>query len=162
MCRLTGFCLSSVDQLNYILTFLWTNEGSDASLLITANASESSIKHVTVCRRNFVKSLPAPQFPGPVKFPMNTTRIAQYAALAANISCLAALVNTLMAALNSSVNTISTPTALNVFRVVSAGELESVEMVLVRWYIVIIGMTSRMKMTKVMNMLTILSMRDEL
>jgi hypothetical protein len=88
--------------------------------------------------------------------------MAQYAALAANISCLAALVKTLMAALNNSVNTISTPTALNVFCVVTAGELASLEMVLVRWYIVTIGMMSKMKMTNVMNMLTILSMRDEL
>lgn len=45
---------------------------------------------------------------------MKTTKIAQYAALAANSSCLAALVNILIAALKSKVKTINTPTALNV------------------------------------------------
>lgn len=59
------------------------------------------------------------QFPGPVKFPMNTTKIAQYAADAAKSSCRAALVSRLMAALNKSVNTINTPTALNVSRLLT-------------------------------------------
>lgn len=116
---------------------------------------------------------------GPVKFPMNTTKIAQYAALAANISCLAAFVSTLIAALKRSVNTISTPTALKVFLVVTEGVSVSKLIVLVRWYIATVevskvllnfqlldhrpmGMTSRTKMTKVMKMLTILSMRLEL
>lgn len=49
-----------------------------------------------------------------MKFPINTTKIAQYAALAANNSCLAALVSNDMAALNNNVNTINTPTALSV------------------------------------------------
>lgn len=52
--------------------------------------------------------------PYPVKFPIKTTRIAQYAALAANNSCRAARVSNDMAALNSNVKTMSTPTALNV------------------------------------------------
>ena len=73
---------------------------------------------------------------GPVKLPMKTTNTAQYAALAANASCLAAFVKTLIAALNSRVNTIRTPTALNVFLAVAAGAFASIEMVLVRWYIV--------------------------
>lgn len=116
-----------------------------------------------------------------MKFPINTTKIAQYAALAANNSCLAALVNRLIAALNSSVNTINTPTALNVFRVfmptvprapplpdllladevalvVDSGSAKA--SVLVRRYIVTTGTTRRMKMTKVMRMLTSLSMRE--
>jgi hypothetical protein len=106
---------------------------------------------------------------------MNTTRIAQYAAEAANISCLAAFVNTDMAALKSKVKTIRTPTALNVLRYVFAGVLPSIVIVLVNWYIVTIGvswywaqsswgyslmgMTRRMKITKVMKILTILSIR---
>lgn len=71
-----------------------------------------------------------------MKFPIKTTRIAQYAADAANISCRAAFVNTDMAALNNNVKTISTPTALNVFREVSAGVLPSRSIELVRWYMV--------------------------
>jgi hypothetical protein len=72
---------------------------------------------------------------------MNTTRIAQYAAEAANISCLAAFVNTDMAALKSKVKTIRTPTALNVLRYVFAGVLPSIVIVLVNWYIVTIGVS---------------------
>jgi hypothetical protein len=67
---------------------------------------------------------------------MNTTKIAQYAADAANISCRAAFVSTDMAALNNKVNTISTPTALNVFREVTAGVLPLRSIELVRWYMV--------------------------
>lgn len=68
---------------------------------------------------------------------MNTTKMAQYAADAANISCLAALVSTDIAALKSRVKTMSTPTALNVWREVSAGSSwDSKEMEEVRWYIV--------------------------
>lgn len=107
---------------------------------------------------------------------MNTTKIAQYAAEAANISCLAAFVKTDIAALNSRVKTIRTPTALKVLRYVLAGVLPSIVIVLVNWYMVTdevsvcvllcvlkqslpIGTISRTKMTNVMKMLTILSMR---
>jgi hypothetical protein len=69
---------------------------------------------------------------------MNTTRIAQYAAEAANISCLAAFVNTDIAALKSRVKTMRTPTALKVFRYVLAGALPSIVIELVNWYIVTI------------------------
>lgn len=100
---------------------------------------------------------------------MKTTKMAQYAALAANSSCRAALVSRLIAALNSSVKTISTPTALNVSRVFASCELvlgdeedDSCTLVEVRRYIVTTGTTSRMKMTKVMRMLMSLSMRVEL
>jgi len=67
---------------------------------------------------------------------MNTTRMAQYAAEAANISCLAAFVRTESAALNRSVNTMSTPTALKVFLDVTAGVAPSMSIVLVNLYIV--------------------------
>ena len=67
---------------------------------------------------------------------MNTTKMAQYAADAANISCRAAFVSTDIAALNNKVKTISTPTALNVFREVTAGVLPLRSIVLVRWYMV--------------------------
>ncbi len=67
---------------------------------------------------------------------MKTTRIAQYAAEAANISCRAALVRTESAALNNSVNTMRTPTALKVFFEVMAGLLPSISTVLVNLYIV--------------------------
>lgn len=73
---------------------------------------------------------------GPVKLPMNTTKIAQYAADAANISCLAAFVNTDMAALNNRVKTIRTPTALKVLWYVLAGVAPSIVIVLVNWYMV--------------------------
>jgi hypothetical protein len=45
--------------------------------------------------------------------PMKTTSTAQYAALAANSSCLRAFVSKDIAAANSNVNTISTPMAAN-------------------------------------------------
>lgn len=67
---------------------------------------------------------------------MNTTRIAQYAADAANISCLAAFVKILIQLLNNRVNTINTPTALNVFLELAAGVLPSIAILLVNWYIV--------------------------
>ena len=51
---------------------------------------------------------------GPVKLQMKTTRIAQYAALAANNSCLLAFVNSDIAAENRRVKTTSTPMALKV------------------------------------------------
>ena len=57
---------------------------------------------------------------------MKTTNIAQYAALAANSSCLAALVRRLMAAEKSNVKTIRTPTALTM-----SLEFVSVDVVLV-------------------------------
>lgn len=67
---------------------------------------------------------------------MNTTNIAQYAADAANISCLAAFVRRDMQLLKSRVNTINTPTALNVFLELAAGVLPSTVILLVNWYIV--------------------------
>lgn len=115
------------------------------------------------------------QFPGPVKFPIKTTSIAQYAALAAKSSCRAAFVNILIAELNKSVNTTNTPTALKVsllllstvaitaeeplVEVLLVGSDSTCAAVLVRWYIVRTGMTSKMKMTKVIRMLTSLSMQ---
>jgi hypothetical protein len=50
--------------------------------------------------------------------PINTTSTAQYAALAANSSCLFAFVRSDMAAANKSVNTINTPIAANIHSVV--------------------------------------------
>ena len=89
------------------------------------------------------------QLPGPVKFPMNTTRIAQYAADAAKSSCLAAFVSRLIAALNSRVKTINTPTALKVSRllvsmvlvvvVLPEGSTSMCAAVFVNWYMVTDG-----------------------
>jgi len=106
---------------------------------------------------------------------MKTTRIAQYAALAANNSCRAAFVSRLIAALNSSVKTIKTPTALNVSLLLVSIALEEAAVLLVvesgpavcdgvdvSWYMVMTGTTSRMKMTRVISMLMSLSMRVEL
>lgn len=112
-----------------------------------------------------------------MKFATKTTSKAQYAALAAKSSCLAAFVNRLIAELNKSVKTTSTPTALNVsllllstvpstaeeplllVEVLLVGSDSTCEAVLVRWYMVTTGMMSRMKMTKVMRILTSLSIR---
>lgn len=99
---------------------------------------------------------------------MNTTKIAQYAALAAKSSCRVALVNRLIAELNKSVNTTSTPTALKVSLLLAStvaivdeelllldvGSDSSCDAVLVRWYIVTTGITRRMNITKVIRMLT--------
>jgi hypothetical protein len=78
-----------------------------------------------------------------------------------------------MAALKRRVNTISTPTALNVslefpavtldvFAVELVGEVESVEVCNPKHRKITTGTTSNMKMTKVMRMLMSLSMRVEL
>ena len=110
------------------------------------------------------------QLPGPVKFPMNTTRISQYAADAAKSSCLAAFVSRLIAALNSRVKTINTPTALKVSRllvsmvlvvvVLPEGSTSMCAAVFVNWYMVMTGITSRQNMMKVIRMLTSLSIRE--
>jgi hypothetical protein len=101
---------------------------------------------------------------------MKTTKIAQYAADAANSSCLAALVKRLIAALKSNVNTISTPTALNVSRLFVSTLLVVVALldrsvsacaaVLVSWYMVMTGITRRQNMMKVMRTFTSLSTRE--
>jgi hypothetical protein len=95
--------------------------------------------------------------------------MAQYAALAAKSSCLAALVNKLIAALNSKVNTINTPTALKVSLSVDEGagaEVILAELPSSMWpdvevslYMVMTGTTSRTKMTRVMSMLISWSIR---
>jgi hypothetical protein len=85
-----------------------------------------------------------------LKFEMNTTSTAQYAALAANNSCLFAFVKRLIAAEKSSVNTTSIPTASNV-------ELRSPTDV--NLYIATTGSTSRTKMMSVMINPTNFSMR---
>lgn len=82
---------------------------------------------------------------------MKTTSTAQYAADAANSSCLCALVSNDMAAENSRVNTTSTPMASNV---------ESLCPILVRRYIATTGKTSRMKIIIVIMSPTNFSIRD--
>jgi hypothetical protein len=82
---------------------------------------------------------------------MNTTSTAQYAALAANNSCLFALVKRLMATEKSSVNTTNIPTASKV-------ELRSP--IDVSLYIATTGKTSRMKMMSVIIRPTNFSMRN--
>jgi hypothetical protein len=82
---------------------------------------------------------------------MNTTSTAQYAALAANSSCLFALVKRLIAAEKSSVKTTNIPTASNVeFR--SPTE--------VNLYMATTGRTRRMKMIRVMISPTSFSILD--
>lgn len=103
---------------------------------------------------------------------MKTTRIAQYAALAANNSCLAAFVSSDMAALKSNVKTISKPTALRVSLVLESTAVTeelndpasspTCSFVEVSIYIATTGTTSRAKMMRVMRMLASLSMRVEL
>ena len=82
---------------------------------------------------------------------MNTTSTAQYAALAANNSCLFALVKRLIAAEKRSVKITRMPTASKV-------ELRSPTDV--NLYIATTGRTRRMKMIKVIMRPTNLSMRD--
>ena len=89
---------------------------------------------------------------------MKTPKMAQYAALEANNSCLAALVTRLMAAENSKVKTISTPMAFNVCRGVMMALPSSV--VLLRKYIIMTGTTNRMKIITVMRHPTSVLMRS--
>jgi hypothetical protein len=77
--------------------------------------------------------------------PTNTTSTAQYAAAAANSSCLFALVSKDMAAVNKSVNTINTPIAANTHFVVLKVESR---------YIAKTGATRSKKIATVMNRLT--------
>ena len=103
---------------------------------------------------------------------MKTTRMAQYAALAANNSCRAALVSKDIAALNRRVKTISKPTALRVSLVLeSVGETGAFDdsasaptcrLVEVSMYMATTGTTSSANMTKVIRMLASLSIRVEL
>jgi hypothetical protein len=86
-----------------------------------------------------------------LKFEMKTTSTAQYAALAANSSCLFALVRRLMAAEKSSVKTTNIPTASKV-------ELRSP--IDVSLYMATTGNTSRMKIMSVMIRPTNFSIRD--
>jgi hypothetical protein len=86
-----------------------------------------------------------------LKLEMNTTSTAQYAALAANNSCLFAFVKRLIAAENSSVKTTRIPTASNV-------ELRFPTEVSL--YMATTGKTRRMKMIIVMMRPTSFSMRD--
>ena len=83
---------------------------------------------------------------------MKTTSTAQYAADAANSSCLCALVSNDMAAENSRVKTTSTP---------MASKVEFLSPMLVRRYIATTGKTSRMKIIIVIMSPTNFSIRDE-
>jgi hypothetical protein len=76
---------------------------------------------------------------------MNTTRTAQYAALAANNSCRLALVSIDMAVANRSVKTISTPMAEKIDLVVRMDDNR---------YMLRTGATSKTNITIVMTMLT--------
>jgi hypothetical protein len=77
--------------------------------------------------------------------PMNTTNTAQYAALAANSSCLFAFVSSDMAAANKSVNTINTPMAANMHSLVLRVD---------KRYMPSTGAAKSRKITVVMNRLT--------
>jgi hypothetical protein len=83
---------------------------------------------------------------------MKTTRTAQYAALAANSSCLLAFVNNDIAAENKSVKTTRTPMALKVDCAVVAIAVSS--------YIATTGNTSKTKIMAVMMRPTNVSTRD--
>jgi hypothetical protein len=95
---------------------------------------------------------------------MNTTKIAQYAALAAKSSCLAAFVKILIAAEKSNVNTIKTPTALIVSLELACADeppdSSGFDVLAVRWYITKTGITSNMKITKVTITFMSWSMRE--
>ena len=75
----------------------------------------------------------------------NTTSTAQYAAAAANSSCLFALVSSDIAAANKRVNTINTPIAANT---------HSVVLIVERRYMANTGATSSKKSATVMKRLT--------
>lgn len=81
---------------------------------------------------------------------MKTTSMAQYAALAANNSCLFALVNKDIAAAKSSVKIIITPIA---------AKISLVSLKLAKRYMANTGMIRRTKMTTVMIRLTKASIR---
>jgi hypothetical protein len=83
--------------------------------------------------------------------PMKTTNTAQYAALAANSSCLRAFVSSDMAAANNSVKTIKTPIAANIHSFVLRVE---------RRYMLKTGAASNRKITVVMMRLTSFATRD--
>jgi hypothetical protein len=91
-------------------------------------------------------------YPGPLKLLMKTTRTAQYAALAANNSCLLAFVNSDIAAENKSVKTTRTPIALKV----DCGDAP----IAVSLYIATTGSTNKTKMIVVMMRPTNVSTRD--
>jgi hypothetical protein len=82
---------------------------------------------------------------------MKTTNTAQYAALAANSSCLRALVSRDIAAANSRVKTINTPIAAN---------MVSVVLMVDRWYMLRTGAASRTNITAVMMRLTSFATRE--
>ena len=77
--------------------------------------------------------------------PTKTTKTAQYAAAAANNSCLFAFVSSDIAAANSSVKTIKTPIAANT---------HSVVLIVERRYIANTGATSSKKSATVMQRFT--------
>lgn len=83
--------------------------------------------------------------------PIKTTRTAQYAALAANSSCLLAFVRKDKAAANRSVNTIKTPIAENIASVVFK---------VANRYMLRTGAASNKNITAVINRLTSFDTRE--
>jgi hypothetical protein len=82
---------------------------------------------------------------------MKTTNTAQYAALAANSSCLRALVSRDIAAANNSVKTINTPMAANMHSLVLRVD---------KRYILRTGAASKRNITPVMIRFTSFATRD--